>query len=56
MRGKHVSQPIEKLVKEAQGLAKRSKRINFNSSRFKLLYGVRFMQKRNLAELLENLS
>ena len=45
MRGKHVSQPIEKLVNEAKGLAKkRSKRININCARSYLLW-IGFIQK-----------
>jgi hypothetical protein len=37
MRGKHVSQPIEKLVKEAEGLARDGVKVDSYSTRFNVL-------------------
>ncbi len=55
MRGKHVSQPIEKLVKEAEGLAKNGVKELILIAQDLTYYGLDLYQKRNLAELLENL-
>lgn len=55
MRGKHVSQPIEKLVKEAQGLAKNGVKELILIAQDLTYYGLDLYKKRNLAELLENL-
>lgn len=55
MRGKHVSQPIEKLVKEAQGLAKNGVKELILIAQDLTYYGLDIYKKRNLAELLENL-
>jgi ribosomal protein S12 methylthiotransferase len=56
MRGKHVSQPIEKLVKEAQNLAKNGVKELILIAQDLTYYGLDLYQKRNLAELLENLA
>ena len=56
MRGKHVSQPIEKLVKEAEGLAKNGVRELILIAQDLTYYGLDLYKKRNLAELLENLA
>lgn len=55
MRGKHVSQPIEKLVKEAQGLAKNGVKELILIAQDLTYYGLDIYKKRNLAELLQNL-
>ncbi|MFA7446528.1 MAG: 30S ribosomal protein S12 methylthiotransferase RimO [Flavobacteriaceae bacterium] len=55
MRGKHVSQPIEKLVKEAQNLAKNGVKELILIAQDLTYYGLDIYKKRNLAELLENL-
>jgi ribosomal protein S12 methylthiotransferase len=55
MRGKHVSQSIEKLVKEAEGLAKNGVRELILIAQDLTYYGLDLYKKRNLAELLENL-
>ncbi len=56
MRGKHVSQPIEKLVKEAQGLAKNGVKELILIAQDLTYYGLDIYKKRNLAELLEALA
>ncbi|NBU82619.1 MAG: 30S ribosomal protein S12 methylthiotransferase RimO, partial [Flavobacteriaceae bacterium] len=55
MRGKHVSQTIEKLVKEAEGLAKNGVKELILIAQDLTYYGLDLYKKRNLAELLENL-
>ncbi len=55
MRGKHISQPIEKLVKEAEGLAKNGVKELILIAQDLTYYGLDLYKKRNLAELLENL-
>jgi len=55
MRGNHVSQPIEKLVKEAEGLAKNGVKELILIAQDLTYYGLDLYKKRNLAELLENL-
>ncbi|WP_396139909.1 30S ribosomal protein S12 methylthiotransferase RimO [Flavobacterium sp.] len=55
MRGKHISQSIEKLVKEAEGLAKNGVKELILIAQDLTYYGLDFYKKRNLAELLENL-
>jgi len=55
MRGKHVSQSIEKLVKEAEGLAKNGVKELILITQDLTYYGLDLYKKRNLAELLENL-
>src|ERR1700754_632618 len=56
MRGKHVSQPIEKLVKEAEGLARNGVKELILIAQDLTYYGLDLYKKRNLAELLENLA
>jgi ribosomal protein S12 methylthiotransferase len=55
MRGKHVSQPIEKLVKEATTLAKNGVKELILIAQDLTYYGLDLYKKRNLAELLEQL-
>ncbi len=55
MRGKHVSQPIEKLVAEAAGLAKNGVKELILIAQDLTYYGLDLYKKRNLAELLEAL-
>ncbi len=55
MRGKHVSQSIEKLVNEAKGLAKNGVKELILIAQDLTYYGLDLYKKRNLAELLENL-
>ena len=55
MRGKHISQPIEKLVKEAEGLAKDGVKELVLIAQDLTYYGLDLYKKRNLAELLEAL-
>lgn len=55
MRGKHVSQPIEKLVKETENLAKSGVKELILIAQDLTYYGLDLYKKRNLAELLENL-
>ncbi len=55
MRGKHTSQPIEKLVKEAQGLAKNGVKELILIAQDLTYYGLDLYKKRNLAELLQEL-
>lgn len=55
MRGKHVSQPIEKLVKEAENLAKDGVKELILIAQDLTYYGLDLYKKRNLAELLEAL-
>ncbi|MBF6609282.1 MAG: 30S ribosomal protein S12 methylthiotransferase RimO [Flavobacterium sp.] len=56
MRGKHTSQPIEKLVKEAQGLAKNGVKELILIAQDLTYYGLDLYKKRNLAELLQELT
>lgn len=56
MRGKHVSQPIEKLVKEAQGLARDGVKELILIAQDLTYYGLDLYKKRNLAELLKALA
>lgn len=56
MRGKHISQPIEKLVKEAENLAKDGVKELILIAQDLTYYGLDLYKKRNLAELLENLA
>ena len=55
MRGKHVSQPIEKLVREAEGLAKNGVKELILIAQDLTYYGLDLYKKRNLADLLEHL-
>ncbi len=56
MRGKHVSKPIEQLVLEAQNLAKNGTKELLLIAQDSTYYGLDIYKKRNLAELLTNLS
>lgn len=55
MRGKHVSTPIEKLVIEAEKLAKNGVKELILIAQDLTYYGLDIYKKRSLAELLENL-
>ena len=55
MRGNHISQPIEKLVKEAQGLAKNGVKELILIAQDLTYYGLDLYKRRNLAELLQAL-
>lgn len=55
MRGKHVSQTIEKLVSETEKLAKNGVKELILIAQDLTYYGLDIYKKRNLAELLENL-
>lgn len=55
MRGKHRSQPVEKLVKEAENLAAKGIKELILIAQDLTYYGLDLYQKRNLAELLEAL-
>jgi len=56
MRGKHVSKPIEDLVKEAEFLAKNGTKELILIAQDLTYYGLDLYSKRNLADLLRNLS
>ena len=56
MRGKHLSQPIEKLVNDAQKLAKNGTKELILIAQDLTYYGLDLYGKRNLDELLRNLS
>ncbi len=56
MRGKHVSQTIEKLVSETEKLAKNGVKELILIAQDLTYYGLDIYKKRNLAELLENLA
>jgi ribosomal protein S12 methylthiotransferase len=56
MRGAHVSKPIEELVKEAKHLAKNGTKELMLIAQDLTYYGLDLYKKRNLAELLRNLS
>lgn len=56
MRGKHVSKPIEELVKEAKFLAKNGTKELILIAQDLTYYGLDLYNKRNLADLLRNLS
>ncbi len=56
MRGKHVSRPMENLVKEAQHLAKNGTKELILIAQDLTYYGLDLYGKRNLAELLQRLS
>ncbi|UZR94494.1 30S ribosomal protein S12 methylthiotransferase RimO [Chondrinema litorale] len=56
MRGKHVSKPIEELVKEAKSLARNGVKELLLIAQDSTYYGLDIYKKRNLAELLERLS
>jgi ribosomal protein S12 methylthiotransferase len=56
MRGKHLSQPIEQLVKDAKSLAKSGTKELILIAQDLTYYGLDLYGKRNLDELLRNLS
>lgn len=56
MRGKHVSRPIEELVLEAKNLAKAGTKELLIIAQDSTYYGLDLYRKRNLADLLKNLS
>jgi ribosomal protein S12 methylthiotransferase len=56
MRGNHISRPIEELVLEAKNLAKNGTRELLIIAQDSTYYGLDLYKKRNLAELLKNLS
>ncbi|WKN33270.1 30S ribosomal protein S12 methylthiotransferase RimO [Porifericola rhodea] len=56
MRGKHVSKPIDTLVKEAQSLARNGTKELLLIAQDSTYYGLDLYGKRNLAELLQRLS
>lgn len=56
MRGNHISRPIEELVKEAKNLAARGTKELLLIAQDSTYYGLDLYKKRNLAELLKNLS
>lgn len=56
MRGKHVSRPIEELVKEAKHLAKGGTKELLLIAQDSTYYGLDLYKKRNLADLMKNLS
>lgn len=56
MRGGHVSRPIEELVKEAKNLASQGTKELLLIAQDSTYYGLDLYKKRNLAELLKNLS
>lgn len=56
MRGKHISRPIEELVLEARNLAKGGTKELLLIAQDSTYYGLDVYRKRNLAELLKNLS
>ncbi len=56
MRGKHISRPIEELVKEAKNLAAQGTKELLLIAQDSTYYGLDLYKKRNLAHLLRNLS
>lgn len=56
MRGKHISRPIEELVLEAKNLAKNGTKELLLIAQDSTYYGLDLYKKRNLAELLKQLS
>jgi ribosomal protein S12 methylthiotransferase len=56
MRGKHISKPIDELVKEAKFLAKNGTKELILIAQDLTYYGLDIYGKRNLADLLRNLS
>lgn len=56
MRGKHISKPIEELVKEAQNLAKNGVKELLLIAQDSTYYGLDIYKKRALAELLDRLA
>jgi len=56
MRGNHISRPIEELVLEAKNLAKNGTKELLLIAQDSTYYGLDLYKKRNLSELLKNLS
>lgn len=56
MRGKHISRPIEELVLEAKNLAKNGTKELLIIAQDSTYYGLDLYKKRNLSDLLKNLS
>lgn len=56
MRGNHISRPIEELVKEARHLAKGGTKELLLIAQDSTYYGLDLYKKRNLADLMRNLS
>jgi ribosomal protein S12 methylthiotransferase len=56
MRGKHMSRPIEELVLEAKNLAKNGTKELLLIAQDSTYYGLDLYKKRNLSDLLKNLS
>lgn len=56
MRGDHISRPIEELVTEAKNLARNGTKELLLIAQDSTYYGLDLYKKRNLAELLKNLS
>jgi ribosomal protein S12 methylthiotransferase len=56
MRGKHISRPMEEIVLEAKNLAKNGTRELLIIAQDSTYYGLDLYKKRNLADLLKNLS
>lgn len=56
MRGGHISRPIEELVKEAKNLAAQGTKELLLIAQDSTYYGLDLYKKRNLADLLKNLS
>ncbi len=56
MRGKHISRPMEELVREAKNLAKGGTKELLLIAQDSTYYGLDLYRKRNLAELLNHLS
>lgn len=56
MRGKHLSRPIEELVKEAKNLARGGTKELLLIAQDSTYYGLDLYKKRNLADLMKNLS
>jgi ribosomal protein S12 methylthiotransferase len=56
MRGGHISRPMEELVKEAKNLAAQGTKELLLIAQDSTYYGLDLYKKRNLAELLKNLS
>ena len=56
MRGKHVSKPMEQIVKEAQSLVRNGTKEILLIAQDSTYYGLDLYKKRNLAELLDRLA
>lgn len=56
MRGKHISQPIEQLITQAQNFAKQGTKELILIAQDLTYYGLDIYKKRNLAELLDRLA